>query len=964
MITLTQAQAHTSSVGYENSGPGSVTFWYGTYHAGTSFTEGSLSLVGQDVTYNATTAFTVVTGVRPTGLVDGVTNFYSDGTQLTGTDFSGGILAWQGVSFTNLVAGTYVFTYVPIAFPTSTWRPIDNIILSSQVTLSAAVVGQPPEPPAPTAIDASQAFFTERDAATARATITFAGGTLAPTHAMSFSQRITLLAVGGTVDTSAGDVGFLSALSGDGALTKIGVGALRLSGANTYSGGTIVTGGTLIGDATSLQGSMINNAVLVFDQAVDGTFSGAISGTGVLVKEGAGTLVLEGANTSTGGVTINAGVLVGDTTSLTGPVVNNATLMFDQGGDGAFSGAMSGSGLLIKEGGGTLILKGANTSSGGVRLNAGVLAIGDETALGSGRITAGGGALRLDYAGTLAQNVDVQQAGLVIDTGDHRIVASGAYSGSGGLTKLGSGLLDLTGDGSMTGAVTVRAGRLAVNGSLAGAVASVEDGAEIGGNGALGGLIVRTHATAAPGNSIGQLNAANFAIFEAGSSYAVEVSPAGANDRIVVGGEAALEGGVVRVLAQPGEYRPVTTYTILDAGGGVTGRFEGAVSDLSFLSPELTYTANGVALTLIRNDLMFSGLATTGNQARVGVASDQAFPFGSAVYDSLVRGTAATARDAFDQLSGEAHASTLASAISDGAIVRGALLDRLSGPSDRVAGPGRNVTVWASVIGGWSRAKADGGTASLDRDLYGALVGAEAVSERGARVGLAAGFDKTTVDVPARRASSEIRTNQVWAYGSADIGRGLALRGGLGYADLDIAAERTVALPGTSAERLTSKGGASVVQLFGELSRRMTFKGMRLEPLAGLAASWIKTDDFQEQGGALALRGYSVKRNLTQGTLGVRTDRTLGASDAVTVRLDLAWRHALRDMDPTVRLAFQAGGQPFDVAATRIDRDSLVVDAGMVWQVTGKLSASAVYKAAIGKRAEDHALRGSLSYRF
>ena len=86
-------------------------------------------------------------------------------------------------------------------------------------------------------------------------------------------------------------------MSGTGSLTKMGAGTLTLSGANTYSGGTTVNAGILSGNSTSLQGNIVNNATVNFNQAVAGTYAGAMSGTGVLTKSGAGTLILTGANT-------------------------------------------------------------------------------------------------------------------------------------------------------------------------------------------------------------------------------------------------------------------------------------------------------------------------------------------------------------------------------------------------------------------------------------------------------------------------------------------------------------------------------------------------------------------------------------------------------------------------------------------------------------------------------------------
>jgi fibronectin-binding autotransporter adhesin len=138
-LALPNGYAHTTSVGYENAGPGSVTFWYGTYHNPTSYTEGSLLVVGTHG-YSSTVTFTTLVSAKPTGLIDGTTNFYSDGTALTGTPTTT-IENWQGATFTGLSPDTYTFTYQPISSPTSTWRPTDSVILSSSVTLTATDLG-------------------------------------------------------------------------------------------------------------------------------------------------------------------------------------------------------------------------------------------------------------------------------------------------------------------------------------------------------------------------------------------------------------------------------------------------------------------------------------------------------------------------------------------------------------------------------------------------------------------------------------------------------------------------------------------------------------------------------------------------------------------------------------------------------------------------------------------------------
>jgi uncharacterized protein YhjY with autotransporter beta-barrel domain len=146
--------AHTVSIGYEALGGGVFDIWYGTYHSGVNYTEGSLQLVGPSI--STTVAFTMLIATKPSGLIDGTTNFYSNaaGTALTGTpvpiahnggSFNGlasSVLAWQGVQFTGITKpGTYTFTYIPIAVPTAQWNPISNAILTATFTLSAQTLG-------------------------------------------------------------------------------------------------------------------------------------------------------------------------------------------------------------------------------------------------------------------------------------------------------------------------------------------------------------------------------------------------------------------------------------------------------------------------------------------------------------------------------------------------------------------------------------------------------------------------------------------------------------------------------------------------------------------------------------------------------------------------------------------------------------------------------------------------------
>jgi len=184
LLPVSAAIAHTVSVGYENLGGGVFNIWYGTYHANTNFTEGSLSASGPS--FSTVVPFTlnvVGAGNKPSGLIDGTTNFYSNagGTGLTGTpvpvtgnggSFVGGasnVVSWQGAHFTGITTpGNYTFTYVPIANPSQNWDPINNAILTVTFQITALQLGLPtpvPQTPAPVttsvAVQSMNSFITQ-----------------------------------------------------------------------------------------------------------------------------------------------------------------------------------------------------------------------------------------------------------------------------------------------------------------------------------------------------------------------------------------------------------------------------------------------------------------------------------------------------------------------------------------------------------------------------------------------------------------------------------------------------------------------------------------------------------------------------------------------------------------------------------------------------------------------------------
>ncbi len=207
-------------------------------------------------------------------------------------------------------------------------------------------------------------------------------------------------------------------ISGSGTLRKQGEAELTLLGDAPFGGTAFVDAGTLRGDAATLPSAKIEiaeGAALVFDQQTDdGSYSGRISGGGALRKQGDAALILGGENSYVGGTEVLSGVLQGDTTSLQGDIANFGTVVFDQSDTGIYDGTISGTGNLVKQGGGLLIFNGNSTYTGGTQIVAGNLQIGDAAHPGasilglvtvgpngtlSGHGTINGG---VDNAGTIA----------------------------------------------------------------------------------------------------------------------------------------------------------------------------------------------------------------------------------------------------------------------------------------------------------------------------------------------------------------------------------------------------------------------------------------------------------------------------------------------------------------------------------------------------------------------------------
>jgi len=802
------------------------------------------------------------------------------------------------------------------------------------------------------------------------------------------------------VHTTAGISNDFSSVGFGGAVS--GVDYITLSGAKSANNLDYNIGFGL----TWQEGGGLGNGVFLLPNTSD-TFNvdvalanEAPSATGwdgqTLTKQGSGTLILSAENTYTGATNVEAGTLqagiinafadsstvhvaAGATLDLHNynQTVNNlagagnvtlgsAVLTVDDNVNTNFSGVISGTGGLTKNGADTLTLSGDNIYTGTTTINDGTLS-GSATSFGTGPV--------------------IDDAALIINQNTNASF-SNVISGSGSLTKQGAGTLTLSGNDTLSGPTTVAAGELAVNGTLNNSAVQVLSGATLAGSGSVGATTISNGGMIAPGSPATTLTVNGNLTEAAGSIYKTEVNPETHNASLIhVNGSANLAPGAVLAVARIGSglYVPGTQYTVLTATDGVEGTFS-LTGDIetAFVALSAMYDADDVYLisTLVNN---FSSAAQTSNQASVANAL-QSLPGDNALKDAIAAlDTADQARNAFDQLSGEIHASTQSQLIEESHFVRDAATDRLRQVFCAVGSDGADINAadiasqqtpqlalsacnpnqpqaWVRVFGSWGSTSGNGNAAEAGRSVSGMLAGVDTQVFDHWRVGMLTGVSRSSIDVNDRNASANSNDYDLGLYGGTQWGQ-LGLRMGLSYSWHDIDSQRSVNFPGYT-DQLNASYTSNTTQLFGELGWQIDSGAVQYEPFANLAFVRQANDSFQESGGLAALAGQSDTMRTTFSTLGVRgaTKFELGGVDLAT-RGMLGWRHAYGDTVPTSVLSL-SGATPFAVNGVPVAKDAAVLELSLDAPVARNATLSISYTGQIGNGAHENGLRANMNWSF
>ena len=270
------------------------------------------------------------------------------------------------------------------------------------------------------------------------------------------------------------------------------------------------------------------------------------------------------------------------------------------------------------------------------------------------------------------------------------------------------------------------------------------------------------------------------------------------------------------------------------------------------------------------------------------------------------------------------------------------------------AGSEDNGRVWLQALG-------HGGTLDRDYDAlkhttHGLVLGADWGIDEEWRIGVMSGKSETRLD--SRGLDGDLDSWHLGAYALRQNGP-MSLRLGATYSNHDGSTKRRVAFRGFS-DRPEGRYDANTQQAFAELGYNLGRANVSIEPFASLGYQRYQRDTYTEKGGAAALKVQGQTQNNLNSTFGLRLAKlnTLDNGMQLTPRFSAGWKHTYGDIYSDTRQRLVTGGKNFSVSGASLDRDSLLVDAGLDLGLSAKHTLGVGLTGEIGTDSRNHGVTG------
>ncbi|HWL52016.1 MAG TPA: autotransporter domain-containing protein [Chthoniobacteraceae bacterium] len=309
---------------------------------------------------------------------------------------------------------------------------------------------------------------------------------------------------------------------------------------------------------------------------------------------------------------------------------------------------------------------------------------------------------------------------------------------------------------------------------------------------------------------------------------------------------------------------------------------------------------------------------------------------------------------------GASHAGAVASDSTDGLTLAG--WDGKSIVSKEMVAPVISQSRWgffATGHGEWANIKSTGNAAGQEFTSAGFTLGADYRVSENFVVGLQGGYTNTQADL-LRGGSLDVDGGRGGVYASV-FGGGAYLNAAVGGGYNSYRSKRQTLGGRASGD----SDGGEFNALLG-LGYDHQIGGFSIGPVASVQYTYTGLNDFTETGSVAPLHYASQHADSLRSLVGLKL---AGAIDAgsVVIRPEVRaqWKHEYMDSTPGITSRFVGADRYFTVDSPDIGRDSLVLDAGAAVDFNNNWSAFAYYTGELGRKNYDsHSVNGGFRVSF
>ncbi|QGA52865.1 autotransporter domain-containing protein [Pseudomonas brassicacearum] len=501
----------------------------------------------------------------------------------------------------------------------------------------------------------------------------------------------------------------------------------------------------------------------------------------------------------------------------------------------------------------------------------------------------------------------------------------------------------------------------------------VEPGARMANTGTVTGRVdVRENATFSGSGTVGLLNVEGQLEvgLETGAPLARELSLSktavliygvdedGRSSTINVDGTARLNNATLKIVGVPGKYIDAKEHTVIKAGQ-IVGEFGMVISELKFMTATLHPTATQVSLTYARNAVPIEAAAISDYGRAIATSIEEPQPIKpatepNAAINALLGSNLITAANALDQLSGYDTADLGNATLSSVAPIRSGMLSAMS--RNHPTGEYDNGQVWVQAIGNSGSLAKQLGSYALKHSTKGLMLGTDWAVSPDWRLGIIGSKTQTRLD--SYQFDGALDSWLVGAYALRQDGP-LALRLGAVHGNHDGSTKRHVAFNGFR-DRLKGRYDATTQQVFGQVGYNLDIVHFDIEPYVQVGYQRYQRDAYTEKGGDAALQYNGQAQEHYSSDLGLRLARTFALDQGMrlTPRLDVGWKHLYGNVKGSSHQRLVRGGNTYIIEGVELDRDSLLLKAGLDLAVSPRHTLGLNYRGETGQDNRNGALMG------